>query len=155
MSQTLTRTPLRVARGAIVASGNAIATMVGLEILRAGGHAVDAAVAVGAAMAVLEPERSHLGGDVFLQYWDAGARRAHALNGSGAAPAGATLEAMGDHVPMRGIRAAAVPGVVDGWLAAQDNWGVMTASEVLAPAIALAENGYALSARQAALMVRV
>ncbi|BDI29283.1 gamma-glutamyltransferase [Capsulimonas corticalis] len=147
-----TRTPLRVARSAMVATGNAIATMVGVEILRAGGHAIDAAVAIGAAMVVLEPERSHLGGDVFLQYWDAGARRAHALNGSGAAPSGATREAMGDIIPMRGIRASAIPGVVDGWLTAQDNWGVMTASEALEPAIALAEDGYALGARQAALM---
>ncbi|MEO7715759.1 MAG: gamma-glutamyltransferase [Capsulimonas sp.] len=152
MADTPTRTPLRVSRSAMVASGNAIASLVGVEILRAGGHAIDAAVAIGAAMVVLEPERSHLGGDVFLQYWDAGARRAYALNGSGAAPSGATLEAMGETIPIHGIRAAAIPGAVDGWFTAQDNWGVMTASEVLAPAIALAEDGYAVPARQAALM---
>ncbi len=147
-----TRTPLRVARTAMVASANAVASLVGVEMLRRGGNAVDAAVAMGATMAVMEPHLSQFGGDVFLQYWNAGTGTAHALNGSGAAPAGATPEAMGSAIPLRGIRAAAVPGAVDGWLTALETWGTRTPAEVLAPAIAIAEDGCALSARHAQIL---
>ena len=147
-----TRTPLRTARTAMAASANPIASLIGVEILRAGGNAADAAVAIGAAIAVMEPHNSHLGGDAFAQVWDAPARKLTALNGSGAAPAGATVEAMGGMVPERGIRAVAVPGAVDAWLTLLSRWGTMTASEALAPAIALAEDGYALPAWQAALL---
>jgi gamma-glutamyltranspeptidase/glutathione hydrolase len=150
--RSLTRTPLRTARTGMVASANPLASLIGVEILRAGGNAIDAAVAMGAALAVMEPHNSQLGGDVFAQIWDAPARKLTALNGSGAAPQGATLEAMGGTIPERGIRAAAVPGAVDAWLAALETWGTRTASEVLAPAIALAEDGYALPAWQADLL---
>ena len=136
----------------MVASANPQASLIGIEILRAGGNAADAAVAMGAALAVMEPHNSHVGGDAFAQIWDAPARKLSALNGSGPAPAGASLEAMGGEIPERGIRAAAVPGAVDAWLTLLSTWGTMTASEVLAPAIALAEDGYALPAWQAALL---
>ncbi len=141
-----TRTPARVARTAMVASGSALVSLIGTETLRKGGNAIDAAIAMGAAMAVTEPHRSHLGGDVFLQFWDAQEGKSHALNGSGAAPAGATIEAMQGAIPMRGIRAASVPGAVDGWLRALELWGSLTVGEVFAPAIALAEEGFALPA---------
>ena len=141
-----------MARNAMVASANPVASLIGVEILRAGGNAADAAVAMGAAIAVMEPQNSHLGGDAFAQIWDAPARKLSALNGSGAAPALATLDAMGDAIPERGIRAAAVPGVVDAWLTLLSRWGTMAATEVLAPAIALAEDGYALPARQIAIL---
>jgi gamma-glutamyltranspeptidase/glutathione hydrolase len=147
-----TRTPLRTARTAMVASANPVASLIGIEILRAGGNAADATVAMGAALAVMEPHNSHVGGDAFAQIWDAPARKLSALNSSGVAPAGATLDAMGGSIPERGIRAVAVPGAVDAWLTLLSEWGTMTASEVLAPAIALAEDGYALPAWQAALL---
>ena len=150
--RSITRTPLRTARTGMVAAANPLASLIGVEILRAGGNAADAAVAMGAALAVMEPHLSHLGGDAFAQIWDAPARTLSALNGSGAAPAGATPEAMGGEVPLRGIRAASVPGVVDAWLHTLETWGTLTASEALAPAIALAEDGYALPAWQAALL---
>ena len=147
-----TRTPLRTARTAMVASANPLASFIGIEMLRAGGNAADATVAMGAALAVMEPHNSHVGGDAFAQIWDAPARRLTALNGSGPAPAGATPAAMGGEIPERGIRAAAVPGVVDAWLTLLSLRGTMAASEVLAPAIALAEDGYALPAWQSALL---
>ena len=136
----------------MVAAANPLAALIGVEILRAGGNATDAAVAMGAALAVMEPHLSHLGGDAFAQVWDAQARKLSALGGSGAAPAGATPKAMGLEIPHRGIRAASVPGAVAAWLTALETWGTMTASEVLAPAIALAEDGYALPAWQAAML---
>ena len=147
-----TRTPLRAARTAMVASANPQASLIGIEILRGGGNAADATVAMGAALAVMEPHNSHVGGDAFAQIWDAPARTLSALNGSGVAPSLAALEAMGSEIPERGIRAAAVPGVVDAWTALLSTWGTMTLSEVLAPAIALAGEGYALPAWQAALL---
>lgn len=143
-SPNTTRTPLRLARNAMVSSPNVNASRIGVEILRAGGNAVDAAVAMGVALSVMEPHRSHIGGDVFLQYWDAGARKAWALNGSGAAPSRVSIEAMSNGIPERGIRAACVPGAPDAWLTALERWGAMTRTEVLAPAIALAEGGYPL-----------
>ena len=149
---SLTRTPLRTARTGMVAAANPLASLIGVEILRAGGNAADAAVAMGAAMAVMEPHSSHLGGDAFAQVWDAQARKLSVLNGSGAAPAEATPEAMGSEIPQRGVRAASVPGAVDAWLTALETWGTMTASEVLAPAIALAEDGYALPVWQAQML---
>ena len=150
--ESLTRMPLRTARTAMVASANSQASLIGVEILRAGGNAADAAVAMGAALAVMEPHNSHLGGDAFAQIWDAPARKLSALNGSGAAPSGATLDAIGSVIPERGIRSAAVPGAVDAWLTLLSTWGTLTASEALAPAIALAEDGYALPAWQAELL---
>ena len=150
--KSTTRTPLRTARTGMVAASNPLASLIGVEILRSGGHAADAAVAMGAALAVMEPHNSHLGGDAFAQIWDAHSRTLTALNGSGAAPSGATPEAMGGQIPERGIRAAAVPGAVDAWLTTLEKWGTMTASEALAPAIALAEDGYALPAWQAELL---
>jgi len=149
---SLTRTPLRTARTGMVASANPLASLIGVEILRTGGNATDAAVAMGAALSVMEPHNSHLGGDAFAQVWDAQAGKVSALNGSGVAPSGATLEAMDGEIPHRGIRAASVPGAVDAWLTALETWGTMTASEVLAPAIALAEDGYALPAWQAQML---
>ena len=150
--RSITRIPLRTARTGMVSAANPIASLIGVEILRAGGNATDAAVAMGAALAVMEPHNSHLGGDAFAQIWDAQARKLSALSGSGAAPSGATPEAMGSQIPERGIRAASVPGAVDAWLTALDMWGTMTASEVLAPAITLAEDGYALPAWQAEML---
>ena len=138
-----TRMPVRIARTGMVASANPIASAIGVETLRAGGNAVDAAITMGFAMAVLQPNLSHFGGDLFLQYYDPNTRTAHALNGSGAAPSGATREAMGDEIPERGIRAAAVPGAVHGWLTALEQWGTWTPAAALAPAIALAEEGFA------------
>ena len=136
----------------MAASANSIASLIGVEILRAGGNAADAAVAMGAAIAVMEPQNSHLGGDAFAQIWDAPAGKLSALNGSGVAPALATGDAMDGIIPERGIRSAAVPGAVDAWLTLLGRWGTMAPTEVLAPAITLAEDGYALPARQAALL---
>ncbi len=139
----------------MVAAANPIASLIGVEILRVGGNAIDASVAMGAAMAVMEPHLSHVGGDVFMQFWDAQAKQVYALNGSGAAPSGATIDAFGgpgSEIPLRGLRAASVPGAVDGWLTALETWGTMTASEVFAPAITLAEDGYALPAWHARLL---
>ena len=145
-----TRNPLRVARGGMVASGNPLVSTLGLGILRAGGNAVDAAVSMALALAVVEPNRSQLGGDVVIQYWDAATRQVFTLAGIGAAPSGATVDAVAtasDRSPL-GIRAATVPGAVDGWLTALRKWGTYSAAAAVAPAVSLAEQGVALSTAQ-------
>lgn len=156
-----TRNPLRVGRKAMVATSNPLVTAIGIGVLREGGNAVDAAVAMGFALAVAEPQNSHLGGDVFLQYWNAPGRELYAVNGAGAAPSGATPDALGDPkspdkstgratatpegLPLRGLRSATVPGAVDGWLTALRRWGTWSPKQAVAPAIALAEDGYGLT----------
>jgi len=128
----------------MVASGNPLVSSLGLGMLQSGGNAVDAAIAMGFAMAVVEPYGSQLGGDVVIQYWDAGTRQVFTLDGIGCAPSGATVDAIKS--PSRtGIQTATVPGAVDGWLTGLRRWGMKRPAEVIAPAISLAEKGVALS----------
>jgi gamma-glutamyltranspeptidase/glutathione hydrolase len=122
-------------------------------MLHAGGNAIDAAVATLAALAVLKPEACGLGSDVFMQIYDAKTGRVHALNGSGPAPALATIEAYGGkRIPKHGPRAVAVPGTVGGWEAALERFGTMPLARVLAPAIALAREGMPVSLHFASVL---
>ena len=128
-----------------------LATEAGLEILRAGGHAVDAAIAANAVLGVVMPSACGLGGDAFWLIWDAtgGARgEGHqlALNGSGRSPSGAdaaTLRREGhDIMPVRGPRSVTIPGAVRSWGDAHRQFGRLPVSALLAAAIELAESGF-------------
>src|SRR5207237_10067672 len=105
------RPTVRAANG-IVASGHHLATAAGLAALRDGGSAVDAAVAAAAVCAVVLPQRTAIGGDVFALVYDASARAVTAYNGSGAAPARADAAAFPNGFDERGARVATVPGCV-------------------------------------------
>ena len=129
-------------RGGGVASRQPLATSAGLKILSDGGNAVDAAIATSAVLAVVEPGDSHLGGDLFAIYYSASDRQTFALNGSGAAPHGATLQALPDGIPLHGYKSATVPGLVSGWFAAHEKWGRLSFAEILAPAIHFAKQGF-------------
>jgi gamma-glutamyltranspeptidase/glutathione hydrolase len=140
--------PLRPARGrhgAVVAPHH-LATAVGLEILRAGGHAVDAAIATNALLAVVEPNHCGIGGDAFWLIWDARARRQLALNGSGRAPSGmdaGALRARGlEALPMRGPLSITIPGAIRSWGDAHRRFGRLPRDVVLAPAAELADRGF-------------
>src|ERR1700744_2688806 len=100
--------------GAVVA-GHHLAAQAGLDLLRAGGNAIDAAIAAAAALAVLKPDACGLGADLFLLYGEASSGTAYALNASGPAPQLATRDAFGAEIPEHGLRASAVPGAVHGW----------------------------------------
>jgi len=141
----------RGTRGAVVAPHH-LATVAGLGILRAGGSAVDAAIATNAVLAVVMPEACGIGGDAFWLVWDAAAGSQVALNGSGRAPAGlraagadsgALRDAGLTSLPRRGALSITVPGAVRSWARAHDRWGRLDRSTVLAPAIELAGGGFA------------
>jgi gamma-glutamyltranspeptidase len=140
--------PARLARGtrgAVVAPHH-LATEAGLGILRAGGSAVDAAIAANAALGVVGPLFCGIGGDAFWLIWDAAERRQHALNGSGRAAAAAdpaALRASGmKHLPLVGPLTITVPGAVRSWSDAHARFGRLSRAEILAPAIALASRGF-------------
>ncbi|HLZ71179.1 MAG TPA: gamma-glutamyltransferase [Dehalococcoidia bacterium] len=138
-----------MSRGAMVAGSHPAATQAGLDVLREGGNAVDAAAAVAFLLTVLKPTRSHIGGDVFWLVYSAETGEVTAINGSGVAPAGATLAEYAGGIPERGIRSVAVPGFVDGVLAAHTRFGKLPRARLLQPAIAAAEDGFPVSLRLA------
>lgn len=125
-----------------VASRQPLATSAGLSILSEGGSAVDAAIAASAVLAVIEPGDSHLGGDLFAIHHSGRDRKTLAINGSGEAPHGATLNEFSDGIPLHGYKAATVPGLVSGWFATHEKWGRLPIAKILAPAIRLAHEGF-------------
>lgn len=141
-----------LARNGIVTSSQPLAVQAGLRILQRGGNAFDAAVATAAVLNVVEPGSAGLGGDVFVIAWLAKEKKLIALNGSGRAPSGATLEHVAAHskdgrMPMHGIDSATVPGAVDAWDALLRRAGTLRFKEVLEPAATLAEQGFSVSER--------
>src|SRR5579871_5542451 len=121
-------------RSLMVATAHPTASEAGLAVMRAGGNAVDAAVCINWLNTVLKPARTHLGGDVFYLIYSAVDGSVTAINGSGAAPSGATLQAYAGGIPDRGIRSVAVPGFVDGVLTAHKHFGTMSMNDLIAPA---------------------
>jgi gamma-glutamyltranspeptidase / glutathione hydrolase len=133
----------------MVATSQPMATQAGLAVLQGGGNAMDAAIAASAVLCVTEPQATGIGGDCFLLYHEARSGRLHGLNGSGRAPARATLEEFErralPQVPELGILSVIVPGAVDAWQAALERFGTRSFEETLQPAIACAEHGYAVT----------
>ena len=141
------RSPVLGNRG-VAASSQPAATRAALRILDAGGNAADAAVACAAVLGLVEPTSTGLGGDCFCLYYEAATGEVQALNGSGRAPSGLTLEIALDTAQSsteewdrKGVHAATVPGAAAGWEDSLARFGRMDLAEVLAPAIALAEGG--------------
>ena len=152
------RTPLLASNG-VVATSHPLAAQAGLQMLHAGGSAVDAAVATAAALTVLEPVSNGIGGDAFALVWDG--HKLHGLNGSGRAPAALSVEAVRraghDHMPARGWLSVTVPGAPAAWRDLHARWGKLPFEQVLAPAIRYAEEGHPAApniARMWALAVR-
>ena len=138
------RPTVRAANG-IVASGHHLATAAGLEALRDGGSAVDAAIAAAAVCAVVLPQRTSIGGDVFALVYDARARQVTAYNGSGAAPAEIDPLVFTRGFGDRGARLATVPGCVAAWGDMHADHGRLGLDRVLEPAVAYAAEGFPVS----------
>lgn len=133
----------------VVAAENPIAANVGLDILKAGGNAIDAAVATAAMMNVVAPMNTGIGGDAFMMVYLADEKRLVGLNASGRSAYDVSLEKMlkrvpegGNSIPNRGILSVTVPGAFDGWVTLLEKYGRMTLEDVLEPAIHNAENGF-------------
>jgi gamma-glutamyltranspeptidase/glutathione hydrolase len=130
----------------MVCAGHPLASQAGVFMLQKGGNAVDAAIATAAALNVVEPLMSGIGGDGFLMiYWNSDDRLS-VLNATGAAPRAAVRERfLQQGIPMKGILSVLVPALADGWLSAHGKYGRLSLSEVFAPAIDLATNGFPTS----------
>ena len=141
------RSPVYSRRG-IVATSQPLATAAGIEILSKGGNAADAAVACAAALNVTEPMSTGIGGDMFALYYDAQTKQVTALNGSGRAPSALTLDRLkkdgllADELPPFHAHTVTVPGACAGWCDLIEKHGSRSMSEILAPAIRLADDGF-------------
>lgn len=130
------------ARNGVVAASQPLAVSAGIEILRKGGSAGDAAIAVSAVLCVVEPGASHLGGDAFVITHKSSDKSNLAFNGSGEAPHAANAQKFSNGIDHYGFRSATVPGLVSTWFAIHEEFGLLPMSELLAPAIDYAENGF-------------
>jgi gamma-glutamyltranspeptidase/glutathione hydrolase len=130
----------------IVATSQVAASQAGAAILAKGGSAVDAAIAANAALGVIEPMMNGIGGDLFAIIYDARTKQVYGLNASGWTPAGLTLEALKARKidKLRVIDQVTVPGTVAGWSVMAKRWGKLPLAQSLAPAIKLAEDGFAV-----------
>ncbi|KAN0066506.1 hypothetical protein ACQY0O_000600 [Thecaphora frezii] len=146
----------------VVACSQPLAASAGIEILNQGGNAADAAVAVAAALNVTEPCNTGIGGDAFCLFYDAKIKKVRAFNGSGRAPKAMTLEKLrsagisGSGIPGNSLHSVTVPGAASAWVDTVEKLGSgnVALSDVLAPAIRLADNGYPVHEGTAHLWAR-
>jgi gamma-glutamyltranspeptidase/glutathione hydrolase len=133
----------------MVVAGHPLASLAGIMALQRGGNAVDAAIAVAAALNVVEPQMSGIGGDGYLMIYHRGRNTVEVVNATGAAPLAATAEEYQGGIPMKGIRSVSVPGLLDGWMEAHARHGRLRLPDLFAPAIGWADNGFPISQRLA------
>jgi gamma-glutamyltranspeptidase/glutathione hydrolase len=135
-----------ISRRGVASAENPLAAQAGATVLAHGGNAVDAAVAMNAVMGVVEPMMNGIGGDLFAIVYDAKTGKLYGLNASGWAPAGLSIEFLKSKgiakMPQRGIQSVTVPGAVDGWSMLLARFGTKKFSDVLAPAIYYAREGF-------------
>lgn len=132
------------ARNGMVATSQPLAAQAGLRVMLKGGNAVDAAIAAAASLTVVEPTSNGIGSDAFALVWTKG--ELHGLNASGFAPQSISIDAVRErgleHIPAYGWVPVTVPGAPGGWAELSRRFGRLPLTEVLAPAIEYAENGY-------------
>src|SRR4051794_6353640 len=140
-----------LARHGVVATSQPLAAQAGLQMLRRGGNAADAAVATAAMLGLVEPHSAGIGGDMEAIYWSATHRKLYALNAAGWAPQAWTpayFHAKGlTEVPAYGVDSVTVPGAVDGWYRFQKRFGNLSLAQALKPSITLAKQGFGLTER--------
>ena len=133
----------------MVATSHPLATQIGLDILKDGGNAIDAAIAANAALGLMEPTGCGIGGDLFAIVWDGKTKKLYGLNASGRSPKKLTLDYFKkqnmEKIPSHGALPVSVPGAVDGWFELHTKFGSKPMSTILAPAIDYAEKGFPLT----------
>ncbi|MCK5247300.1 gamma-glutamyltransferase, partial [Candidatus Bipolaricaulota bacterium] len=131
---------------AMVATSQPLAVQTGIDVLKSGGTAVDAAIAVNAMLGLVEPMSCGIGGDVFAIVWDAATQCLHGLNGSGRSPASLSRQWFLDQghqtIPSRGPLSWSVPGCVDGWFTLHERFGRTPMHDLLQPTIDTAKTGF-------------
>src|SRR5690349_8368448 len=135
-----------LAKHGIVATSHPLASEAGLDILKAGGNAVDAAIAANAMLGVVEPMSNGIGGDLFAIYWDNKTQKLYGLNASGRSPFKLSREVFAElgmeSIPDQGPLSWSVPGCVSGWEELRTKFGSKPLSEILAASIETAEGGF-------------
>jgi len=160
VGQDWSRSPV-YARDGMAATAHPLASQIAIDVLKAGGSAVDAAIAANAALGLMEPTGNGIGGDLFAIVWDPKAGQLFGYNGSGRSPSNQTLDDLlaridamkragkldADYtgIPSHGSLPVTVPGTVDGWFALHDRWGSLPMASVLAPAIRYADQGFPMT----------
>ena len=138
-----------IAQNGMACTSQPLATQIALDILKAGGNAIDAAIAADAVLGLTEPTGSGIGGDIFAIVWDAKTQKLYGLNGSGRSPYELKLDYFKDNgyakIPAFGPLSVSVPGCVDGWFELNKKFGKLKMDEILAPAIRYAREGFPLS----------
>src|SRR6266852_4180197 len=128
-----------IAPHGMVATSHPLAAQIGLDILKRGGNAIDAAIATNAALGLMEPMSCGVGGDLFAIVWDAKSQKLYGLNASGRSPYAANREYFAKHglkqIPEKGPLSWSVPGCVDGWDELRKKFGTKNFAELLEPAI--------------------
>ncbi len=138
-----------IAQNGMIATSHPLATQIGLDILKQGGTAIDAAIAANAALGLMEPTGCGIGGDLFAIVWSAQDQKLYGLNASGRSPKNLTLAELKskdlEKIPAYGPLPVSVPGCVSGWFELHGKFGKMEMEEILAPAIQYAEEGFPLT----------
>ena len=133
----------------MVATSHPLATQIGLDVLKSGGNAVDAAIAANAALGLMEPTGNGIGGDLFAIVWDAKTKKLYGLNASGPAPKSLSIEYFKENnlekIPAYGPLPVSVPGAVDGWVKLHERFGNKKFSTLFEPTIAYAIDGFPVS----------
>ena len=147
------RSVVRASQG-MVATSQPLASQVGIDVLKRGGNAVDASIAVAAVLNVTEPLMTGVGGDAFMMIYRARTKQLEGLNASGRAPRALTLDHFTSRkiaqMPVTGMEPVTVPGAFDGWVTLVEKHGTMKLADLLAPAIGYAESGFPVMEKTAA-----
>lgn len=138
-----------IAQNGMVATSHPLASQIGLDILKSGGNAIDAAIAANIALGLMEPTGNGIGGDLFVIIWDAKTKKLYGLNASGPAPKNISIKYFKDKgidkIPSYGPLPVSVPGVVDGWIKLHERFGKTNFESLFEPTIAYAKNGFPIT----------
>ncbi len=138
-----------IAQNGMVATSHPLASQIGLDILKSGGNAIDAAIAANIALGLMEPTGNGIGGDLFVIIWDAKTKKLYGLNASGPAPKNISIKYFKDKgidkIPSYGPLPVSVPGVVDGWIKLHERFGKTDFESLFEPTIKYAQNGFPIT----------